>query len=293
MALLNGLIDVRTLTPVRGTPGAYLRVDVEASWFALCNEVEATYGWRPTLTGPFDAYRPRSIQESIFRQRYTTSKVTGIDPRGWDSDGNGFVETWWRWPVYAAAAVPGTSNHGLATTVDVANLRYGTERFRQFAAIATKHGWSNVEGRLVNEAWHWTRVSGGAAPAPIPFEEGFMTALTDDEQRRLLGHADTSATRLEQVYNAAVAMQAAIGRHLGPTHATADLTLAATTNITNGIVTLLGRSVGVADVDEKALAEALGPLLSSAAIPDADLDRIAAAVTDEQDRRARARLTTS
>lgn len=291
MAVRNGRIDVATLAPVRGFPGAYLRSDVEASWFALCNDVQATYGWRPTLTSAADAYRPYSVQERIFRQRYTTAKVTGIDPRGWDSDGNGFVETWWRWPVYAAAAVPGTSNHGLATTVDVANLRYGTERFRQFAAIATKHGWSNVEGRLVNEAWHWTKVSGGAAPAPIPLEEDFMPALTHDEQRRLLLWADLGSNRMEQVYNAAVAMQAAIGKHLGPTHAAADLTLAATKNITNGVVTLLGRSVGAVDVDEQALAEALGPLLSSAALPDADLARIAKAVTDEQDRRARARLS--
>lgn len=184
---LNGLIPLATLAPVRTHPGAYLRSDAEASWHALCDEVQRLYGWRPTLTSAADAYRPYAVQERIFRQRYTTARATGIDPRGWDSDGNGVKETWWRLPVFAAAAVPGTSTHGLGTTVDVAGLRYGTTRFTQFAKVAARHGWSNAEGRQVNEAWHWSKVTAGAArpappattrpiPAPAP-EEDIMASL--------------------------------------------------------------------------------------------------------------------
>lgn len=263
---LNGRIDVTTLTPVRGSPGAYLRSDVEASWFALCDEVEATYGWRPTLTGPFDAYRPWAVQERIFRQRYTTAYVTGIDPRGWDSDRNGVPETWWRLPIWAAAAVPGTSNHGLATTVDVANLRYGTERFRQFAAIAIKHGWSNAEGRSVNEAWHWTKVTAGAAPTPTPLEEDFMAALTDDEQRRMLGHADAGSAVLDQVRNLLLEIRPEVKR-LPHIQAQTDTIAAATTNITNGVVQLIGRApTGDAAAVAAAIADALDDDLAAAVV---------------------------
>lgn len=165
MILLNGRLDVALLTELPSAPGAYLQPWAATSWEALCADVEATYGWRPRLTSTADAYRPYAVQERIFRQRYTPDRVTGIDPRQW------LGRVWWRLAGFAAAAVPGTSNHGLGITCDVRDaagaLRYRTEHFNEFATKATAHGWSNVEGRSVNEAWHWTKVTTTTVSNPI------------------------------------------------------------------------------------------------------------------------------
>lgn len=257
MAVITGRLDVTTLAPVRGFPGAYLLAPVEASWQAVCDEVQRRHGWRPTLTSAGDAYRSYAIQERIFRQRYTPDRVTGIDPRWWAG------RLWWRLPGVAAAAVPGTSNHGRGDTVDVASLAYGTRRFEQFAAVATAHGWSNVEGRAVGEAWHWTKTSPGN-PDPDPMEDD-MTP----EQAKLLGEIHWM---LSQVRGTDLPP---IATHAKAAHAAGDLTVAATTNITNGVTALLGRAPGTVD---------------AAAIVDLLDDDLARAVADEIDRRARARL---
>lgn len=170
--ILNGRIPLSLLTEVPSMPGAFLRPDVAVSWEAVRADVHREFGWWPAITSTVDAYRPYSVQERIFRQRYTPDVVTGIDPRQW----NGRV--WWRRAGFAAAAVPGTSNHGMGTTVDVAGMRYGSTRFNQFSKVAAKHGWSNAEGRTVNEAWHWNRL--GAAALPDVEEE--EPDMRDDER---------------------------------------------------------------------------------------------------------------
>lgn len=136
--------------------------------------------------------------------------------------------------------------------------------------------------------------SGGAwtgpdVTAPTPIEEDdLMSALSYEEQRRVLQWADLGLTALGQLRAVVDETAALVRTHVGPTHAGVDIALAGLQNVTNGVMTLLGRATG--DVDEQALADALGPLLTSRALDDADLDRIATAVQDEQDRRARERL---
>nr|WP_276582158.1 M15 family metallopeptidase [Cellulomonas sp. RIT-PI-Y] len=117
--------------------------------------VYSAYGWYPVPTGISDAYRSYAVQQSIFLDRYQTTYTqytTGkVDRREW----NGIA--YYRTRGQAAAAVPGTSNHGLGITVDITGLGgFEGTRYKQLAAVAVPLGWSNTEGRKVNEAWHWS-----------------------------------------------------------------------------------------------------------------------------------------
>lgn len=155
MALLsNGQIDPAYLAPAAGTPGARLRRGAANSWATLRATVYARYGWWPTLTSAADAYRTYEIQRSIFLQRYQTTRIAyspgRYDMRAWNG------RPYWRKPGYAAAAVPGTSNHGWGKAVDIALIGSVTgARYRQFKSVAEPLKWSNVEGLSVNEPWHW------------------------------------------------------------------------------------------------------------------------------------------
>ena len=98
-----------------------------------------------------------------------------------------------------------------------------------------------------------------------------MAALTDDEQRRMLGHADAGSAVLDQVRNLLLEIRPEVKR-LPHIQAQADTVAAATTNITNGIVQLLGRApstnhaataAAIADALDDTLAEAVVDLLSA------------------------------
>ena len=148
----NGRLDTAILSAV---PGGRLRLDAARSWERAIEDVQRRTGYRLSPTSYGDTYRWYELQESTFRTRYRTT-FTGIDPRGWDSDGNGVKETWWRLAPYAAAAVPGTSNHGLGIAVDIASMGGFTgTKYRAVSPVLLEHGWDNVEGRSIAEPWHW------------------------------------------------------------------------------------------------------------------------------------------
>ena len=159
----NGQLDTSTLTPVRSQPSLRLTAAAEAAFAALRAAVYAAYGWWLTLT---DAYRDYATQERIFRQRYTTTYLPGR-PRKW------WLGRWWYLKAgYATAAVPGTSNHGWGTTVDITGLGgFGGAKSQQLASVAPNHGWSNAEGASIGEAWHWNHV-GTATPVSNPISGG-------------------------------------------------------------------------------------------------------------------------
>lgn len=54
--------------------------------------------------------------------------------------------------------MPGYSNHGLGLAIDVSNFggvgQFNNARRRKLIGILKKHGWTEVEGRRVNEPWH-------------------------------------------------------------------------------------------------------------------------------------------
>ncbi|MDF2916004.1 MAG: peptidase and DD-carboxypeptidase VanY/endolysin [Microbacterium sp.] len=196
MAYANGQFPTGATVALATAPGQRLVSPAAENWDALARAVQARYGWTPYLT---DSYRPYAVQERIFRERYRVM---------WSGSGPyGDVRYWqgvrWVRVTGAAAAVPGTSNHGWGKAVDCSGLGgFGGTRFAQLASLAPSYGFTNTEGRSVGEAWHWVFTGSGlvsnpiggggsvtipnvpGAPAPINPED-FLMALSDDEQREL------------------------------------------------------------------------------------------------------------
>ena len=133
----NGRIDPATLCAVPYDPKQLLRCDAEAAWMRLNAVYKAVFG----EDIPIDlSYRTYDEQVEM-RRIYGTG-----------------------------AAVPGTSNHGWGTAIDLPDYRfggiglewnYGTEKYEWMKLHAPAHGW-------VNPSW---AVQGGIGPAePWHFE---------------------------------------------------------------------------------------------------------------------------
>jgi len=146
----NGKRTAAQLRALRSAPGQRLRPDAAPGWDRLAYACRSRFGWLPQLT---DSYRPYAVQEALFRKRYRPG--AGFDTRTW----NGRP---WHRVTGAAAAVPGQSNHGLGIAVDCTDLAqsgfYGT-RYKQLLSIAAGYGWTNTEGRTVDEPWHLVYVT--------------------------------------------------------------------------------------------------------------------------------------
>lgn len=103
------------------------------------------------------AYRAYETQVAIFTTRYTRTPIATVDIRWWNG------ERWYRKPGYAAAAVPGTSNHGWGLAVDIANASYpygGTKSaiYAWLEKHACEYGWVHptwARNKNTWEPWHW------------------------------------------------------------------------------------------------------------------------------------------
>jgi len=134
-------------TPVKGAPDVRLRADAAKSWARVIEKWGAalpiTSGWRSVAT-----------QRAIFTARYTPAKTGGgqfCDARLWN--GVRYVRT----SPLGPAAVPGTSNHGAGTAVDVKGFTsFGAKQRLKFLALARDFGWSDADGCLIAEPWHLT-----------------------------------------------------------------------------------------------------------------------------------------
>lgn len=163
MIIMQPQIKATDTTPLPDHKGHALRGDAADAWTRACKSA----GFTPELT---DSYRPYSIQERIFRDRYRQGNHSGktgytTDIRTWNG------QPWTRRTGTAAAAIPGTSNHGGGVAVDVRTRRDTNTRpapsYRVFTSFtdpdrtaflttAKDHGWADSEGRAVNEHWHLT-----------------------------------------------------------------------------------------------------------------------------------------
>jgi len=184
---------------LQSNPGYYLIKDAAYAW----DRAIAAFGKQVLITG---AWRSYETQERIFRERYQTTYIQyepgKVDARPW------LGRLWYRKPGEAAAAIPGTSNHGGGLAVDVKTRReagdppyteaviFGSwadaDRTR-FLRVAAEHGWDDDEGRIVNELWHLTYYPArdqhrGVKPTNI-LQEDDMSAIeqqVDDLHRLLL-----------------------------------------------------------------------------------------------------------
>ncbi|WP_402465821.1 peptidoglycan-binding protein [Isoptericola aurantiacus] len=145
---------------MESNPGFYLRPDSAVAW----DRATKAFGKQVIITG---ALRSLETQTRLFTERYDenyTSAGPFGDVRYWN--GRRYVRM-----RGAAAAVPGTSNHGSGDAVDVKTRRDGddpghdkavvftswSDRDRvRFLEVAAEYGWRDDEGRRVGELWHLT-----------------------------------------------------------------------------------------------------------------------------------------
>ena len=140
-----------------------LRPDAAVAWDRACKKC----GKGVLLSG---ALRSVAVQEVLFRQRYVMGNHAGKagftnDVREWNG------RPWTRRAGQAAAAVPGTSNHGSGCAVDVKTRRdagdppyekaivwssWNDKDRAAFLKVAAEFGWDDDEGRAVSEVWHLT-----------------------------------------------------------------------------------------------------------------------------------------
>jgi D-alanyl-D-alanine carboxypeptidase len=160
----NGLLTKSERVGLKSAPGQQLEAPAAASWDRMWDAVLSTYAWDMELT---DSYRPRSVQDEIFLDRYRP-QATGSGPFGDVRHYNG--RRYVRVKGYAAA-IPGTSNHGWGRAVDITDMGgFNTSRYRALSAVAGYYGWSNAAGRRIGEWWHWeyTYANDQARRRPVP-----------------------------------------------------------------------------------------------------------------------------
>jgi len=128
---LNGEIPLEALCPLAAAPGHRLRADAAFAFDKLAGEYARTFGRLPCVS---DSYRDYPSQVSL------RARKPGL------------------------AAVPGTSNHGWGTAVDLCG---GIESFG-----TPQHEWLVVNGPMFG--WYhpsWAQ-AGGSKPEPWHFEYG-------------------------------------------------------------------------------------------------------------------------
>lgn len=160
----NGKLTSTQRTGLKSAPGQQLEDRAAASWDRMWDAMVSRYGWPMELT---DSYRPRSVQDEIFLDRYEP-QATGDGP--FDDvryyNGRRYVRV-----KGAAAAIPGTSNHGWGRAVDITDVGgFHSAHYRALAQIAGYYGWSNAAGKKIGEYWHWeyTAANDASARRPLP-----------------------------------------------------------------------------------------------------------------------------
>lgn len=133
-------------------------------------------------------YRTRTEQERIFLARYKV-QWTGKGPFG---DVRWYLGRRYVRHTGAAAAVPGTSNHGRGIAVDLStSIGFGSwysDAYKWMSKNGPKYGWTNTEGRSVNEPWHWVYNSSNDRMKPVKLAtDGLLGTRTIKEWQDQLG----------------------------------------------------------------------------------------------------------
>ncbi len=124
---------------------------------AYAGACQAATGVALRTSGKADSYRPRAVQDAIFRTRYTTDGPTAVDRVGIFYAG----QRWYRRPGVAQAAKPGTSNHGMGIAVDWANY---AQAITWMIAHAAEYG---ISWELQSESWHQRYNDGDRLPVAV------------------------------------------------------------------------------------------------------------------------------
>lgn len=277
----NGRIPLDELTVT--SIGVRLRADAAASIERMAPRFRREVGHPLLASDGYRAMDGRWGQVWTFEGRYTSLVSLGVaDRRGpWTRSSHPSLGArwWYRRANAAAAAVPGTSNHGWGTACDFAAgiNTAGTKAHQWMNEHGPEYGWiwpAWAQRHPTLEPWHReydpTRDqhsgSGGASaarPTPPTSEEDDMTP----EQATQLANL---AWAVDQIRGTDLPVIKTQTDRLPTIHAQVDQTRAETINLRNGLLSILARTAtggGAVDLD------------------DADLRAIATAVADEQARR--------
>lgn len=165
---------------------AVLREDAGTAWNQGRAKVLAKTGIALAVRG-WD----RSIedQEQFFHERYKAWAYSPFNDYRWHTH-NGILAKYGR-TNGAAAAIPGTSNHGLGLAVDVVDFGgvgdFNNPRRVASIGILKEYGWTETEGRgTVQEPWHLVynhalNQHKNDIPPISEKEDDFMARLTDAE----------------------------------------------------------------------------------------------------------------
>lgn len=148
----NGQLPAHATTRIPGNPDIVLAKPAARAFQAM-HAAAADAGhhlWTSTVT---NSYRPLYEQERIFMKRYYPS-ILGT--RWWNG------KRWRRKSGVAAAAVPGTSNHGWGLALDFTRLTDPATRW--LIDHAHTYGFS---AELQSEPWHWRYFAGDNLPAAV------------------------------------------------------------------------------------------------------------------------------
>ena len=177
----NGRLADDVLTDIPGLDGGptvRLVGPAASAWRAL-SAAALEAGHVLKAVGPHDSYRPFATQERIFLARYTTQPLPGRPQKRFRG------QTFFQLPNTAAAAVPGTSNHGLGLAVDTGVEADGdpsAESIDQatvdwLVANERNFGFSH---ELQSEPWHIRYFAGDALPEAVQAFERFGHVQEDD-----------------------------------------------------------------------------------------------------------------
>jgi hypothetical protein len=170
---LSGMLAANQLRTIEGT-ARLVRFDLLEQTNALRSAFLAALDKPLVVT---DGYRSYQSQVTVFTSRYTTQYLAGRPYRVWNE------ERWYQRPGTAAAAVPGTSNHGWAQALDLGsgvNSSLTSPEYRWMRANAPRFGWTHptwARNAATLEPWHWEAEyvppssytsGGGGGSTPIP-----------------------------------------------------------------------------------------------------------------------------
>lgn len=160
----NGQLPEKQLVAC-GLPGFKMAQPAARAMKALVAAAREA-GFELTASG---TYRTLEQQERLFRQRYSRFPLENAPTRTW----NGNV--WYQKPRTAVAAVPGTSNHGLGLSADLALIN----KKGRVVSLPANCVWFlineaprfGIHAELQSEPWHWTYTEGDKIPqAVLDFE---------------------------------------------------------------------------------------------------------------------------
>lgn len=173
----NGDITASKMTAYAGLSGGptVTLLSPTARKFRAMRASALTHAITLNAAGPYDSFRPLWMQQRIFYDRYSSTQNFGCGSKYCGG------RTWYKRCGEAVAACPGTSNHGWAGAIDVANS-YGA-RLDWMVANAVDFGFC---WEIQSEPWHLVDYTGDTIPDRVLAWERSRKERQEDDEMWLL-----------------------------------------------------------------------------------------------------------